>query len=56
VLVFVEGGKTENQPGEKPRARLKPTTTSTHMAVGQNQTWATLVRGKCSYHHTISTP
>jgi len=24
VLVFVEGGKTENQPGEKPRARLKP--------------------------------
>ncbi len=45
-------------PREKPSDQgQEPTTNSTHiMALGRNQTWATLVGGECSHHCATPVP
>ena len=52
VLVFVEGGKSEN-PGEKPSEKGKNQQQT--QPKGQNRTQATLVGGECSHHGAIPT-
>ena len=54
MLVFVEGGKLE-YPEKNPQSRDKnqQQTQPTYDAEKGNQTWATLVGGKCSHHCAI---
>jgi len=58
MLVFVKGGKPEN-PEKNPLGKARTNNKlnpHTCMALGQNQTWATLVEGERSHHCTIPAP
>jgi len=55
VLVFVEGGKTENLE-KNPHSKATNKKLNPHRALGQNQTWVTLVEGECSHHCAIPPP
>jgi len=55
VLVFVEGGKPENLE-KNPHSKATNKKLNPHRALGQNQTWVTLVGGECSHHCAIPPP
>jgi len=51
------GGRKMGKPGENPRSKARTNNKlNPHMAVGQNQTQATLVGGECSHHCPIRSP
>jgi len=56
MLVFVEGGKPENQEENSWSKARTNNKLNPHMALGQNQTRATLVASDRSHHYAIPAP